>query len=42
MTYGWGLAYKKPERSDVMGAIGDLYASDGSNKIFIIDPITWE
>ena len=42
MRYGWGLAYRKPFNSRVMGEIGDLYATDGTNKVYVIDPLTWE
>ena len=42
MRYGWGLAYRKPFNSKIMGEIGDLYATDGSNTIYVIDPLTWE
>ena len=42
MRYGWGLAYRQPSNSGVMGEIGDLYATDGTNKVFVIDPLTWE
>jgi hypothetical protein len=42
MKYGWGIAYRKPYQSKMMGEIGQLYSTDGSNNIFVIDPIKWE
>ena len=42
LRQGWGLAYRKPVNSKRLGEIGELYATDGSSNIYVIDPIKWE
>ena len=42
MKYGWGLAYRKPSHSKRMGEMGELYSTDGTNNIYVINPVNWE